>query len=190
MLRPAICAALAALAAATAANASTLRVWSPGQVTIATHQDLGVYRTTVLAPAAYRLDSRLAAGTHIGTAAVNVVTAEGPLTFTGWIEKASVAGFTPDNCAADAGYAHVGVWLLEVRQTDGLARAEIPVYLDAGPAGTTALTYCASSAADMTVTGVTLTTTALLDPVVHARYTWWALFDATHTTKTKAVAHG
>lgn len=190
MLRPAICAALVALAAATAAHASSLRVWTPGQVTISARQDTSVYRTTVLAPAAFRLDPRLRVGAHIGTAVVNVVTAEGPLTFTGWIEKASLAGFTPDDCAADAGDTHLGVWLLDVRQTNGLARAQIPVYLDAGPAGTTALTYCASSAADMTVTGVTIATTALLDPLVHARYTWWALFDASRTTKAKAVARG
>lgn len=190
MLRPAICAALAALAAATAAHASSLRVSSPGRVTIAARQDPGVYRTTVLAPAAFRLDPRVKIGAHVGTAVVNVLTAEGPLTFTGWIEKANPAGFTPDDCAADAGYRHLAVWLVEVRQTDGLARAEIPVFLDAGPAGTTALTYCASSAADMTVTGVTLTTSGLLDPIVHARYTWWALFDAARTTKAKAVAHG
>ena len=60
------------------------------------------------------------------------------------------------------------------------ASPEIPVYVDAAPAGRTELTWCASSAADMTVTRVGLTLQrTLTTPVVAGAYAWQARFDNT-----------
>jgi hypothetical protein len=54
----------------------------------------------------------------------------------------------------------------------------VPVFVDAAPGGRTELTWCASSAADMTVTAVSLTLgKVFVNPVVHGAYTWRAGFD-------------
>lgn len=179
-------AAIALLVTAAPVGASTLRVKAThGDVTISTRQDPGVYRTTVLVPAAYwlRAHARVA-----GSATVQVATASGPLTFDGWIRAVDPLDYAPDECAADAGETHLAVWVLELRQSDGVASAEIPVFVDAGPHGTTALTWCASSAADMNVTAVGFT----LDPVFgaplrHGAYMWQALFDDGNTSAVTAT---
>lgn len=170
----------AALAApALVVNASHVAKASAA-ATILTRQDVSTYRTTVLAPAAYGLPNAPHVGQRIGSATVQVVTAAGALTFTGWIVGVAPDSFTQDRCASFAGESHLAVWLLQVRQVDGLARAEIPVYVDAAPAGRTELTWCASSAADMTVTSVGLTLQrTLTTPVVAGAYAWQAHFDNT-----------
>lgn len=151
-------------------------VRSAGAATIATREDAGTYRTTVSAPAAYRL-SGIRPGKQIGTATVHVATAVGALTFRGWIVAVPTNSFVNDQCAAFAEQP-VSVWLLQVRQTDGLARTEIPVYVTYGPGGSTQMTWCASAASGMTVTGVSLTLSkALLNPTVAGRYAWHASFD-------------
>jgi hypothetical protein len=178
-------ASLAALAAATtAAAAPALHVTDTSHAlgvtagaVIATQQDPSAYRTTVYAPAAYGL--RVShAGSTIGSAIVRVSTAAGALTFAGWITGAGPAGYVSDDCAAFAGYQHLAVWVMEVRQVDGIARAEIPIFVDPGPGGTTQLTWCASSAADMSVTAVTVRLDrALVNPAAHGAYAWRAHFD-------------
>jgi hypothetical protein len=179
---------IALLVAAAPAGASTLRVTAThGDVTIATRQDPGVYRTTVLVPAAYWLHVHA----HVkGSATVRVATASGPLIFDGWIHAVDPRDYALDECAADLSESHLAVWMLELRQANGTASAEIPVFVDPGPHGTTALTWCASSAADMNVTAVSFT----LDPVfgVPARsgaYMWHALFDDGNTSEVTAVVH-
>ena len=150
-----------------------------GPATIATREDPGTYRTTVSAPTAYRVANLQQIDKQIGTATVHVSTAAGDLTFTGWIVGARPTDYVNDRCAAFAGDVHEAVWLVQVRQTDGLARAEIPVYVDQGPAGRTELTWCASSAADMTVTGVALRfDRTFFNPVVVGNYAWNAHFDS------------
>jgi hypothetical protein len=188
LLRLALPAAAAVLVVAAPAAASSLHVSAkPGEVTISTRQDPGVYRTTVLVPAAYWLHRHA----HVaGSASIRVATASGPLTFTGWVQAAKAADYAIEHCAADKGYSHVAVWVLELRQVNGIARAEIPVFVDPGPGGTTALTWCASSAADMEVTAVTFTLDPVFgEPVVHGPYTWQAQFDDGKTTTAKATVH-
>jgi hypothetical protein len=117
-------------------------------------------------------------GRQFGTATIRVATAAGGLTFTGWIVGVAPANYVNDRCAAFAGENHQAVWLAQVRQVNGLARAEIPVFVDQGPRGRTQLTWCASSAADMTVTGVTFRfDRTFLNPVVVGNYAWLAQFD-------------
>jgi hypothetical protein len=146
--------------------------------TIATREDPGTYRTTVFAPAAYQLPAVRHVGTTFGSALVRVSTPVGTLAFHGWLVGEDPASYTSDQCASFAGSAHLAVWLMELRQVNGIARAEIPVYVDAGPGGQTELTWCASSAADMTVTSVSLGLTgAFLNPLVPGAYTWHAGFD-------------
>jgi hypothetical protein len=176
LVRLALPVAAVLLVVAGPAAASSLRVkQAHGDITISTRQDPGVYRTTVLAPAAFWLHrhARVAGG-----ATVHAATPNGPVTFVGWIQSASPLDYAIDDCAADMGYAHEAVWLLVLRQSNGIASAEIPVFVDAGPHGTTALTWCASREADMNVTAVSFT----LDPVFtvplkHASYHWQAQFD-------------
>jgi len=179
---------IALLVAAAPAAASTLRVKAAhGDVTISTSQDPGVYRTTVLVPAAYWLHVHA----HVaGSATVRVATASGPLTFDGWIRAADPLDYATDQCAWDESISHRAVWVLELRQSNGIASAEIPVFVDNGPNGTTALTWCASSEADMNVTAVSFT----LDPVFEAPvrsgvYAWHALFDNGNTSEVTATVH-
>lgn len=189
--------ALLRLTAATVAGASTLAlsatalaapalvvstphlVKSAGPATIATRESPGTYRTTVSAPAAYGLLGAHRLGRPVGTATIHVSAAGGAaLAFTGTITSVAPANYVNDRCAAFAGEAHQAVWLAQVRQVDGLARAEMPVFVDRGPGGRTLLTWCASSAADMTVTGVALRLDrTFLSPVVAGGYTWRAQFD-------------
>jgi hypothetical protein len=146
--------------------------------TIVTRQDPAAYRTTLSAPAAYQLPNVGHVGRRVGTAVVNASTDQGEVTFAGWITGLNPAGYSEDDCAAFAGYAHEAVWLMQVRQTDGIAHVEIPIFVDAGPGGTTELSLCAAAAADMTITGVTLHLNgALKNPVVHGAYPWRAHFD-------------
>jgi hypothetical protein len=179
-------ASIAALAAAASAAAAPALLVTPTSrvlgaaagAVIATHQDASAYRTTVSAPAAWGLRAGNNVGQTVGAAVVQVTTAVGALTFAGWITGESPAGFVNDDCAAFAGYDHLAVYLMQVRQVDGLARAEIPIFVDAGPGGTTLLTWCAASAADMTVTDVTVRLTrSLVNPIVHGVYAWRANFD-------------
>jgi hypothetical protein len=167
----------AALAAPALVVSTSHLVKGTGPATISTREDLGTYRTTVSAPTAYGLLATQV-GRQFGTATVRVSTAAGALTFTGWIVGAAPANYVNDRCAAFAGENHQAVWLAQVRQVDGLARAEIPIFVDQGPGGRTQLTWCASSAADMTVTGVTLRfDRTFLNPVVAGSYAWRAQFD-------------
>lgn len=149
-----------------------------GPATIATREDPGTYRTTVSAPTAYRIPNVQQIGKQIGTAAIHVSTDAGQLTFTGWIVGMPPSDYANDRCADFAGENHEAVWLVQVRQVDGLARAEIPVFVDQGPGGRTELTWCASSAADMTVTGVSLRfDRTFFNPIVAGNYAWNARFD-------------
>jgi hypothetical protein len=167
----------AALAAPALVVSTSQLVKGTGPATISTREDPGTYRTTVSAPTAYGL-SATQVGRQFGTATVHVATAAGALTFTGWVVGAAPANYVNDRCAAFAGENHRAVWLAQVRQVDGLARAEIPVFVDQGPGGRTQLTWCASSAADMTVTGVTLRfDRTFQNPVVAGKYAWRAQFD-------------
>jgi hypothetical protein len=198
--------ALLRLTAATVAGASTLAlagaalaapalivstshlVKATGPATIATREAPGTDRTTVSAPTAYGLLNTRQLGRQIGTATVRVSTAAGALTFTGWIVGAAPENYVNDQCAAFAGELHQAVWLVQVRQVDGLARAEIPVFVDQGPRGRTELTWCASSAADMTVTGVTLRfDRTFLNPVVVGNYAWLAQFDNAQAAQRSAL---
>jgi hypothetical protein len=171
--------------AATVAAAPALQVASAshvlghaGALAVITRQDPSAYRTTVLAPAAYQAPDIEHLGQQVGTAVVQVTTAAGPMTFAGWVTGESPLGFVEDSCAAFAGQQHLAVWLVQVRQTDGIARAEIPVFVDAAPGGRTELTWCASSAADMTVTAVSLRlTNVFVNPIASGAYTWRATFD-------------
>lgn len=161
-------------------------VRSAGAATIATREDPGTYRTTVSAPAAYRLTG-IRPGKQLGTATVHTATAAGDLTFRGFIVAVPTNSFVNDQCAAFAEQP-ASVWLLQVRQIDGLARAEIPVYVNYGPGGSTELTWCASAAADMTVTGVSLTLSkTLLNPSVAGRYAWHAIFDNVNASSRSAL---
>lgn len=186
LARLALPAVAALLVAAAPAAASTLRVKAAhSDITISTQQDAGVYRTTVLAPAAFWLHPHARVA---GSALVKVATASGPLTFVGRLRNASPLDYALDECAADKGWNHQAVWVLELRQSNGIANAEIPVFVDSGPRGTTALTWCASSAADMNVTAVRFT----LDPVFgmparHGAYRWQAQFDSGTTANTFAT---
>jgi hypothetical protein len=167
----------AALAAPALVVSTSHLVKAHGPATIATREDPGTYRTTVSAPTAFGL-AGARVGSQLGTATVHVSTAVGALTFTGWLVGAAPSNFVNDRCAAFAGENHQAVWVMQLRQSDGLARAEIPVYVDQGPGGRTELTWCASSAADMTVTGVSLRLDrVLLNPVVAGKYAWRAQFD-------------
>jgi len=186
LTRLALLAAAALLVAAAPAAASSLHVKAAHRdITISTQQDTGVYRTTVLAPAAFWLHPHA----HVaGSAFVKVATASGPLTFVGRVRNGDLRDYAIDDCAADKGFNHLAVWVLELRQSNGIASAEIPVYVDAGPRGTTALTWCASKAADMNVTAVTFT----LDPVFtmparRGAYRWQALFDSGTTANAFAT---
>lgn len=174
--------ALALTGSALAAQALVVRtshlVRGAGPATIATREDPGTYRTTVSAPTAYRVANLQQIDRQIGTATVRVATAAGTLTFTGWIVGARPTDYVNDQCAAFAGEVHEAVWLVQVRQTNGLARAEIPVFVDHGPGGRTELTWCASNAADMTVTGMSLRfDRTFFNPVVAGNYAWRAQFD-------------
>jgi hypothetical protein len=188
--------ALLRLTAATVAGASTLALAGAalaapalvvstsqlakgtGPATIATREDPGTYRTTVSAPTAYGLLDVRRLGRQLGTATVRVSTAAGALTFTGSVVGAAPADYVNDRCAAFAGESHQAVWLAQLRQVDGLARAELPIFVDQGPGGRTQLTWCASSATDMTVTGVTLRfDRTFLNPAVAGTYAWTARFD-------------
>lgn len=154
-----------------------------GPAAIATREDPGTYRTTVVAPTAYRLPKVRWIGKQIGAATIHVATAAGALTFTGWIVGADPAGYLTDQCADFAGDSHLAVWVAQVRQVDGIARAEVPIYVDQGPGGRTELTWCASSAADMTVTGVSLRFDGIfLNPAVAGNYVWTARFDNAQST--------
>ena len=175
--------AVGAAVLAASATASTLVVRAPhvvraaGATTIVTHQDPGTYRTTVLAPAAYQLPGVRHVAAQIGTATVNVSTFVGPLTFTGWIVGADPAGYVNDHCA-DFTESHLAVWLMVLRQTNGLARTEIPIFVDAAPGGRTELTWCASADADMTATSVGVRFDhAFVSPYVAGAYAWQASFD-------------
>lgn len=182
LIRLALLATIALLVTASPAEASTLRVKAAhGDITISTRQDLGVYRTTVLVPAAYWLHAHA----HVaGPATVSVATAAGPLTFVGRLEAAEALDYASDDCAADMSTTHLAVWILELRQSNEIANAEIPVFVDAGPHGTTALTWCASSAADMNVTAVGFTLNPVFEaPVRHGAYAWQALFDNGNTSE-------
>ena len=179
-------AAVAALAVAgSAAAATTLHVTSSsrvlghaGTVSIATQQDPAAYRTTVLVPAAYGLRTEARNDRTIGTALVQTSTAVGELTFDGWIITQRQGDYVNDDCAAFAGENHLAVWLLRLRQTDGIARIEIPVFVDAAPAGRVELTWCASRAADMTVTGVSISLPGVfVNPRAAGAYAWRANFD-------------
>jgi hypothetical protein len=179
LVRLALLAAAALLVVAAPAAASSLRVKEAhGDITISTRQDPGVYRTTVLVPAAYWVHPHA----HVaGAATVAVSTATGPLTFVGWIQNAAARDYTSDDCAVDKGYDHLAVWVLELRQSNGIANAQIPVFVDAGPNGMTALTWCASTAADMNVTAVTFTLDPVFEAPVHGSYRWQAQFDSGKT---------
>jgi hypothetical protein len=167
----------ASAAPALAVKTSQL-VRADGATTITTRESPGTYRTTILAPAAYQLLSLRHLGQTIGSAVVHVATASGPLTFSGWIAGESPSDFALDQCAAFAGDTHQAVWVMHLRQTNGIASAEIPIFVDYGPGGHTELTWCASSEADMTVTGVSVSLDkVLLNPVVPGAYTWRAQFD-------------
>jgi hypothetical protein len=108
---------------------------------------------------------------------VNVSTFLGPLAFTGWVVGADPAGYVNDHCA-DFAESHLAVWLMVLRQTDGLARTEIPIFVDAAPSGRTELTWCASADADMTVTSVAVRfDNAFVSPYVAGGYAWRASFD-------------
>jgi hypothetical protein len=163
-------------------------VKASGPATIATREDAGTYRTTVSAPTAFGLLNAQQVGRQLGTATVLVSTAAGALTFQGWIVGAAPAGYVSDQCAAFAGETHQAVWLVQVRQVNGQARAEIPVFVDQGPGGRSQLTWCASSAADMTVTGVTLRfDRTFLNPVVAGSYAWSARFDNAQASERSAL---
>jgi hypothetical protein len=179
-------AALAALlVAGSATAAASLQVTSSsrafghaGTVSIATQQDPAAYRTTVLVPAAYGLRTATGADRTIGTAVVHTSTAVGELTFDGWIVTQRQGDYANDDCAWFAGQNHLAVWLLRLRQTDGIARIEIPVFVDAAPAGRVELTWCASRAADMTVTGVSVRLPGgFVNPGAAGTYAWRANFD-------------
>lgn len=161
--------AFTALVAAGAAQASNLRVGTLR--TIAVHQDAGVYRTTVLVPAAYTLRAVRVHGTAVVAGAAG--TARGTVT------SVDPAAYDADACASNVGYDHLAVWLIR------LPAASIPVYVDAGPDGTTLLTWCAAAARAVTlhVAG------AFARPVDHGAYTWRAQFDAAQTTEARWVAH-
>jgi hypothetical protein len=178
----------AALAAPALVVSTSQLVKAAGAATIATREDAGTYRTTVSAPTAFGLLSTGQLGRQIGTATVHVSTAAGALTFTGWIVGAAPANYVNDQCAAFAGELHQAVWLVQVRQVDGLARAELPVFVDQGPRGRTELTWCASSAVDMTVTGVSLRfDRTFLNPVVAGNYAWLARFDNAQAAQRSAL---
>ena len=197
--------ALLTAAAAVAASALTLAgsalaapalvvntshlVRGSGPATIITSEDAGTYRTTILAPAAYRLPNVASLGRRIGTASARVATAGGSLTFQGWITGAAPANYVLDSCASFAGESHQAVWLVQLRQTNGLARAEIPIYVDAGPAGRTELTWCASLATELTVTRVALRfDRSFFNPIVAGNYTWQARFDNAASSDRSALA--
>jgi hypothetical protein len=168
----------AALAAPALIVSTSQLVKTAGPATIATREDPGTYRTTVSAPTAYQLPNIKHLNRQIGSATVKVWTSSGALTFTGWVVGAAPENYVDDRCAAFASELHQAVWLMQVRQVDGLARAEIPVFVDQGPSGRTQLTWCASSAADMTVTGVSLRLDrTFLNPLVGGNYAWRAQFD-------------
>jgi hypothetical protein len=77
---------------------------------------------------------------------------------------------------------------MELRQDTGIASAEIPVYVDYGAGGRTELTWCASAAADMTVTQVSLTLAgALRAPAVPGAYAWRAAFDNVSSASGRSV---
>jgi len=186
LLRSTVAAAAAAalLAGSASAAPSALTVTtSPlahaaGTATIRTLEAPGTYRTTVSAPAAYQLPALRHIGQTIGSATVHVSTDAGPLTFTGWIAGEDPGDFVLDQCAAFAGDVAQAVWVMHLRQTNGIASAEIPIYVDDGPAGTTELTWCASAAADMTVTGVSVSLAGVLrNPLFAGAYVWRAHFD-------------
>ena len=164
--------------AATASPALVVRtaqfVGTAGPATIATRESPGTYRTTVLAPAAYRVGSIGAQG---GTATATFDTASGPLRFHGFVEGAALADYALDQCAAFSA-RHIAVWRVWLRQVDGTARTEFPVFVDPAPNGKTELTWCASAATGMTLTGVTLQLRrAFLSPAVAGSYAWRAQFD-------------
>jgi hypothetical protein len=172
LLRPAGAAAVAALLMAGAATASTLQVKSAkGAFTIATHQDAGVYRTTVVVPTEYMLRAgRPVRGTAVVTTAAK--------TLRGSLQSVAPARYNDDECAANVGYDHVAVWLVRA------AGVQLPVYVDAGPEGTTLLTWCANAATKLAVTGVTISINRGFDlPAVHGAFTWQALFDSGKTQR-------
>jgi hypothetical protein len=175
-----LAAALALVLAAPAA-ASTFRVRSAhGDITIATRQDTGVYRTTIYVPSEYWLNARARVA---GPAAVRVATASGPRTLTGHIGSADPRTFAGNNCAADMGYHHLAVWVLT------LGRVRIPVYVDASFQGMTALTWCASRSTHMNVSAVSFTLDPAFAAPAHGTYVWHALFDSGKTVAAAARVH-
>jgi hypothetical protein len=167
----------ASAAPALAVKTSPL-VRAAAATTITTRESPGTYRTTIFAPAAFQLPALRHIDQQFGSATVHVATVGGPLTFTGWIAGENPGDFILDQCAAFAGDLHPAVWVMHLRQTNGIASAEIPIYVDYGPGGSTELTWCASSAADMTVTGVSISLgKALLNPIAPGAYAWRGLFD-------------
>lgn len=175
LLRPTGAAVVAALLMAGAASASTLQVTAAkGAFTIATRQAPGVTRTTVLVPTQYTL---LAGRAH-GTAVVTTAAA----TLHGTVQSVPAAPYDDDACASNVGYEHAAVWLIRV------SGAQFPVYVDAGPQGTTLLTWCAAPATGLPVVGVSLSVHgAFARPVAHRALTWHALFDSGTTEQIQAV---
>ena len=153
-----------------AASASTLQVTAvAGAVTIATLQTAGVYRTTVVVPSEYTLRAdRPVRGTAVVTTAAK--------SLHGTVRPVAPEPYDNDECAANVGYAHLAVWLVRA------SGVQLPVYVDAGPAGTTLLTWCATAATKLAVTGVTISIEHGFDlPAVHGAFTWQALFDSGKT---------
>lgn len=166
---------VAALLTAGAASASTLQVSAAeGSFTIATRQSPGVYRTTVLVPTEYTLH---AGGAH-GTATVTTAAK----TLHGTVRSVPAAPYDDDACASNVGYDHVAVWIVRA------AGVQFPVYVDAGPQGTTLLTWCAAPATRLPVVGVSLSMRGAFDrPAVHGSLTWRAEFDGGTTQQIQAV---
>jgi hypothetical protein len=175
LLRPTGAAVVAALLMAGAATASTLQVKATkGVFTIATRQAPGVYRTTVLVPTQYTLRAR---SVH-GTASILTATA----TLDGTVQAVDPTPYDNDDCAANVGYDHIAVWLVRA------AGASLPVYVDAGPQGTTLLTWCAAPATNLPVLGVTLSVHgAFALPAAHRAIVWNAQFDSGTTEQVRAV---
>jgi hypothetical protein len=145
-----------------------------GSFTVATRQAPGVYRTTVLVPTVYTLRAH---AVH-GTAVLSTVTA----TLRGSVQSVDPTPYNEDDCAANVGYDHVAVWLVRA------AGVTMPVYVDAGPQGTTLLTWCAAPATNLPVLGVTLSVRgAFAQPAVHGVHVWNAQFDSGTTEQVRAV---
>jgi hypothetical protein len=176
LLRPTGAAVVAALLMAGAATASTLQVTAAkGAFRIDTKQTPGVYRTTVVVPTVYTLRARAVHGTAV------IATVNSKLH--GSVRAVDPAPYDNDQCAANVGYDHAAVWLVRA------AGASMPVYVDAGPQGTTLLTWCASPATHLPVLGVSLSLRgAFALPAMRSRIVWNAQFDSGTTERVRAVA--